>query len=282
MGENYDRKQIIEEQLRLADASIENANKQVAAGLYLEARVLEELFKQKSRLLEELKQLDKAAESPAPNEEIGIPSRLRIPRSYTMTEAAREQRRNASHSPARAEAMKGNKNPWKHGKFAQGYIDSFIRPCKSSCPDYPCDIVDQKGTKPGGMCLDQAAVIQGYRAIVDAMKEKPDRADFNDLAALTLSKTINMIHMLMDDIMRDGTMAKKEKHDKDGTVCGYEIVPHPSLFTLPKLLQGIGLTPSELMLTPQAVAKHKVETKKAKTLADIMSGFGSRRDHEES
>lgn len=206
---------------------------------------------------------DKGEGSP-PEEEVGIPERLRIKRQYSLTEKAIEQRRKAA---------KGSKvNHWKHGKFAKTFL-AKVRPCHRTCPYYPCEAVADGGTKPGGICLDKAAVISAYQAIVKAVEQK-DYKDFNDLAALTIAESIHTVHMLLEDIVRDGTMAKREKWDKDGNVMSYEIVPHPSLLALPKLIADLGLTPSEFLITPRSIARADEEEKGAQTIADIMAGIG--------
>ena len=88
------------------------------------------------------------------------------------------------------------KNAWKHGQFARDFILYRIKPCKSTCPHYPCDLVKDNATQPGGECLDKAAVIQFFSAICEAAKNK-QYDDFNELAALTIANQINILHTLM-------------------------------------------------------------------------------------
>jgi len=79
------------------------------------------------------------------SDEIGIPERLRFKRSYTLTESALEARRKNSKKSTGPKTEKGkaasSKNSWKHGLFAQGYIQNKVKPCKSTCPQYPCELV---------------------------------------------------------------------------------------------------------------------------------------------
>ena len=211
------------------------------------------------------------------DKDAGVPERLRFRRSYTLTERALEARRkNAQKStgPKTPEGKKASsKNAWKYGQFAQGYILNRVKPCKSTCPQYPCELVKDNSTQPGGECLDKAAVIQFFSAICEAVKNK-QYDDFNEVTSLTIANQIHILHTLMEDIQRDGTMLKKEKHDKDGKYLGYEVVPHPSMLSLIKLSDSLGLTANELMITPKALSKQADDDEGIKTLADLMSRIG--------
>jgi hypothetical protein len=140
--------------------------------------------------------------------------------------------------------------------------------------------VQDNTTQPGGECLDKAAVIQFYSAICEAVKNKK-YDDFNEVAALTIANQINVLHTLMEDIQRDGTILKKEKHDKDGVYLGYEVVPHPSLLSLIKLSDSLGITANEMMVTPKALSKQEDEDEGLKTIADLMSSIGKGMKKEE-
>ena len=67
----------------------------------------------------------------AEEEEVGIPHRLRVKCRYTMSAEALEQRRKVTRSPAKAEAMQGNRNAFRHGMYARSFI-AKMRPCKST------------------------------------------------------------------------------------------------------------------------------------------------------
>ena len=214
-------------------------------------------------------------------EEIGIPASLRVKRRYNMSPEALAQRKAAGNSPSKSESMKGNRNGWKHGRYADGFINK-IKPCKSTCPQYPCSLVSEGEVEPGDDCLDKVEVIKFFRAVHDAVKDK-NYDDFNELAALQIANTIKVIDMLIEDIIRDGTVLKREKHDaKDNLIVEY--VTHPSLLALPKLVADLGLNPAEFMITPRAIARDKNERDVGKTLAEMMSRAGrglKKKDHEE-
>ena len=227
------------------------------------------------RELEEKQGKDGLQTKPA-GEEVGIPERLKIKRKYTkgpdyMSDAAVEARRKGG----KARARKGTKPNWKHGKYSKSFVTGSIRPCKSTCTQYPCEIIKEGSTTPGDACLDKVAVIQSYRAIIKAIDNK-DYGDFHDLAALTISKSIEVLNMSLEDIIRDGTMVKSEKLDKDGCVIGHDVKPHPSLLVLPKLLADLGMTPQEVMITPRQIAKQGSEEDGIKTIADLMSQVGNK------
>jgi hypothetical protein len=279
------KKELIKKKLTLINISLQNAAAKLKEGKVIAAAAIDDLYTKRAQLTAELKRLEQgiidepatadSADEIDETQEVGIPIELRIKRHYTLSPDAMEQRRKAAQQPkpGNVEAQKGNKNAWKHGQFAEGYVTKFMKPCRKTCPDFPCEIVVEGGTKPGEECLDVAEVVKGYRAIKDAIDKKEFTA-FHDLNQLTLAKVYQTINMLLDDIVRDGTMAKKKKYDKHGAEIGFEVVPHPSLYALPKLLADLGLTPAEFLITPQSIAKSKTEKKKARTLADIFTSFG--------
>jgi hypothetical protein len=260
---------------------------------YYKARLIKRINKGEVGLIDELERLKKIEagelqpkpptgknekdEEDANDNEVGVPEKLRFKRSYTLTESALAARRENSKKSTGPKTEKGKKsssmNSWKHGLFARGYIMNKVKPCKSTCPQYPCELVQDNTTRPGGECLDKAAVIQFYSAICEAVTNKK-YDDFNQLAALTIANQINVLHTLMEDIQRDGTMLKKEKHDKDGHYLGYEVVPHPSLLSLIKLSDSLGITSNEMMITPKALTKQIDDDEGIKTIADLMSNIG--------
>lgn len=216
--------------------------------------------------LQQFIQGEDTQQSKASEGDPGIPEKLKIKRHYTMSEKAREQRRKAG---------KGSKvNAWKHGKTAKSFLHR-LKPCYKTCQHYPCEVVVQGGTKPGGVCLDKAAVISNYQTIIKAI-EKKEYGDFNELAALTIAESIHVLHLLMEDIQRDGTILKRYKYDKDGKEVGYEVVTHPSLLALPKMIADLGLTPNEMMITPKALLKKDEDDEGIKSIADLMSTIGKK------
>jgi hypothetical protein len=212
--------------------------------------------------------------APPELEEIGIPQRLLVKRHYTLTPAALEARR--KNAQARRPGSEGNKRNWKSGIFAKDFIEGRIKPCLSTCEFFEdCELVSGGSTKPGGVCLDKAAVIQTYSAIMDAIKHK-EYDDFNEVSGLMIAEIIHTCRTLTEDIMRDGGVVLREKYDKDGKLHTVEYVPHPNLMALPKIIADLGLTPREMNITPKAVKDGKDSEEQGKTLAGIMSDLNRR------
>jgi len=201
-------------------------------------------------------------------EDVGIPRGLRVKRKYTMSEAALRQRREAARQPK--PGMKGIRNNYKHGLYAKNFANK-IKPCKSTCQHYPCELVSDGHTRPGGDCLDKVELLQAFRAIHDAVRKK-ELAGFQEIAALQVSNNLRIIEMLQEDILRDGTIVRRETPTREGLKVEY--VPHPSLQVLPKLIADLGITPAELLITPRAMKKADADEEGAKTLAEMMAGIG--------
>lgn len=207
-------------------------------------------------------------------EELGIPESLRVKRHYTLSPEAIEQRRAAARR-ARPDAA-GNKNAWKHGKFAKEFIEGRIKPCLSTCRDFAdCELVNDGYTKPGGVCMDKAAVIAIHSALMEAIKNQKYE-DFNEISSLFIAETMHNAMSLMEDCMRDGGVVLREKFDKNGVLQSREYVPHPALLAIPKFVADLGLTPREMNITPKAVKDGKDSEEQGKTLAGIMSDLNRR------
>ncbi len=205
-------------------------------------------------------------------EEIGIPQRLLVKRHYTWSKEAQTAREKAAQ--ARRPGAEGNKNAWKHGKFAKDLIEGRIKPCLSTCPFFDdCELVSDGLTKPGGVCLDKAAVIATYSAIMDAIKHRKFD-DFNEVAGLTLAEIMHVTRMLLEDIMREGTTVKRERYDKNGVLQMVEYVSHPSLMALPKMIADTGLTPRELNITPKARKDDENAEETSETFGKILGRVG--------
>jgi len=209
-----------------------------------------------------------------PDESIGIPQNLRVKRHYTVTPAVIERnKKNAQQSrPGSAD----NKRNWKGGKFAKDFIEGRIKPCLSTCPDFAdCELVSEGYTKPGGVCLDKAAVIATYSAIMDAIKHQ-EYDDFNEVSGLMIAEAYHVVRSLMEDVMRDGGVCKRLKYDKNGVLQSEEFVPHPGLLAIPKLIADLGINPREMNITPKAMKDDKNTEEANKTAAGLMSDMARR------
>jgi len=291
----------LKSKLTLVSVSLSNAANQIKAGKVVTAAVIDDLTEQQHALQNQLKQLEEVtpdaappasptqpasqpgstplttgseAGAPSQEEEIGIPQALRVKRHYTVTPAVIErQKANAQQSrPGSAD----NKRNWKGGKFAKDFIQGRIKPCLSTCELFAeCELVSEGVTKPGGICLDKAAVIATYSAIMDAIKHK-EYDDFNEVSGLMIAEAYHVVRSLLEDVMRDGGVCKRLKYDKNGVLQSEEFVPHPGLLAIPKLIADLGINPREMNITPKAIKDDKNTEEANKTAAGLMSDMARR------
>ncbi|MEW6115651.1 MAG: hypothetical protein AB1553_01965 [Nitrospirota bacterium] len=272
----------LKKKLTLIRVSISNAVRHLNEGRVVPASTIDDLYTQETQILKQIERLEKEEDTPPPpsessgeagaeEEEYGIPKELRIMRRpYTMTEEARQQRQNAAKSPAKADAMKGNRNAWKHGQYAEGLVRSVFPPCKTTCRHFKkCEHVANGETEPGEICLDNAQLIKNLQAVEKAMRDG-QLGDLKDLAAVQIAGGIEVIQRLIADILTDGTLVKSLIFGKDGQQLGYKVMNHPSLLPLWKGMEVLGITPTNFMITPQIVKKFDTEEKVANTLGAAM------------
>ena len=218
---------------------------------------------------------DTSEEIPVPegDEEVGIPENMRIKRKYTLSEAALAQRRAAANAPH--PGLNGNRNAWKHGEYAKTML-TRIKPCLSTCSKYPCSLVESGATDAGGDCLDAAELLGIIRAVHKVMADPKASEDFLEISAANIGNSMRILAMLQEDILRDGTMVKSRKFDKNGVCFQEEIKPHPSLYTIPKMIADLGMTPDQFMITPKAQAKNQNETEAVKSISDMLMAAGAK------
>ncbi len=214
-----------------------------------------------------------------PPDDDAIFERLRVKkRPYTLSEKAITARQNnAQHStgPVTPEGKAASSmNAWKHGLHARKRILALGKPCRSTCPQYPCSLVDDGATQPGANCLDKEYMLHTVNALSKAMADG-DLTDLKQVVTLQLGGTLQVIDELQASILEYGVYMKSEKIGKDGSVTGYEIKPNPSLLPLSNLLKAAGVTMPDFMITPAAVEKKKSDDQTRETLADIFMGAGA-------
>lgn len=276
----------LRDELGLNALSLKNALNKVQGGGVVQPQTIKDLKARIKELEAQIERVEKGEEEPkavptnlppdsssVAEDEYGIPAHLRVKRPYTLSAAAIEARRRAAQSPAHSDAMKGNKNAWKHGQFAQGMLRRLFRPCLSTCSQYPCSLVSEGETEPGEMCLDKIDVARNIQAIQKAMNG--DMTDFKDLVTARMASMMDIIAELQEDISRDGTMIKSEKWGKDGQKLGYEIKQHPSFLALQELGKLMNLSPADHLLTAKEIARHDTDKKTADTLATMMGRAGA-------
>jgi len=301
MAESKEKKiKFVKSQLTLVSVSLSNAASQIKAGKTVNAGTIVDLSTTKKNLEDELEKLQAPDPEPAPALDVNSalrtphseleddpeegaepdPEKRRIiekfsirPRIYHLSQAAIEQRRKATKSPKKSEAMMGNTNAWKTGEHARSFVTRVFRPCLSSCPQDPCELIAEGETALGSICLDKKEFVKGLMAVQTALRTG-ELKDLKELMALRIAGNIDILGMLQQDIMENGVKCLSEKIDKDGNVIGNEMKPNPSLLALPKMTEVTGATPESTMISPREIARNKVEKKKAKTMADIWSNLG--------
>jgi hypothetical protein len=227
--------------------------------------------------LRELHDLEKLLEKDTPPE-IREGEPIRVKRSYTMTEAARAQRMAASARSTGPTSPEGkaicSKNNWKHGKYAQSRILGMGKPCRSTCTDYPCSLVEEGKCQPGSDCLDKEHLLEACLAIERALKEQ-DYGDFNSLMVMEMGESLQVIRELRGAILEHGTVVETARVDKNGTVIGYDLKPHPALLALPNLMKNMGISFTDFMMTPAAQERKKTDDSAITTIADIFKSAGN-------
>ena len=227
------------------------------------------------QLREEIERLESGEDVDTPDP---VMERLRVKRSYTMTPAALAQRHNASqHStgPITPEGKAASSmNGWKHGQYAKKRLLSLGKPCRTTCLQYPCSLIDDGATQPGQQCLDKEYMLHTINALSKALTDG-DLSDLKNIITLQLGSTLQVIDELQASILEYGAYMKSEKIGKDGEVIGYEIKPNPSLLPLSNLLKAAGVTLPDFMVTPAAIERSKTDKETAATIADIFKSAGS-------
>jgi hypothetical protein len=297
----------LKQKLALVTISLINAKNKLNEGHVVNAAVIEELSDSKHLLEEQIKKLedtplDPSGSGAAPASDSEVNSALRgqhsaLPpdssdpeegeeedpakramlrklsvrtRAYNMSAAALRQRQAAAKSPEKAKAMIGNANAYKTGAFARNRIRQFFRPCKSTCPQFPCELIADGETEPGSVCLDKKNLVQSIQAVMKAMNNG-DMTDLRELVAVQIGHGMEVLQNLADDINTYGVKHLSEKIDKEGNVIGQELKLNPSLLPYAKLLEVLNTTPQHYNLTDQAREKTKSDKEIVETLADRMS-----------
>lgn len=144
-----------------------------------------------------------AADDPEESEIDPVLKRMQVKRPrrhYTMSPAALEQRRAAAaHStgPVTEEGKaNSSKNGWKHGRHARSRVLGIGKPCRTTCRQYPCALVDDGATQPGGDCLDKAYFLDCINTVSTALKSG-DITDLKDHVSLQLAGSLSVIEASM-------------------------------------------------------------------------------------
>jgi hypothetical protein len=287
----------LKKRLTLVTTSLWNAISQIKAGKIVSASMIDDLTTSQQALQDEIRKFESMPDIPPeppltpasppegrgdvePDPESGEeedPKKRALltkfavrTRIYNMSQAALKQRQEATRSPAKAKAMIGNANAYKTGEHARNRIRQFFRPCKSTCPQYPCELINDGETAPGSACLDKKNLVMSIQAVMKAMNNgKMD--DLRELMAVQIGHGMEVLQNLADDINTYGVKHLSEKIDKEGNVIGQELKLNPALLPYSKLMEVLNATPKDFMLTDQAREKQKDDKEAVETVVDRMS-----------
>lgn len=210
-------------------------------------------------------------EATTPGFEISNANLVSRKRKYTMSPAALQQRKDAAKN---AGAPEGNRNSWLHGRFSDR-LDWFLKPCQSTCKDYPCDHVTSGLCKLGDNCLDAANIVSLFDALSQAAlaKDEEDRHAFLSETVFAMAKNYHILSLIQDSIIDDGVNVIEYDYDKEGNIIGQNLKLHPSLLALPKLAAQLNVRPEDMMMTPKEITKQATEEQGVSNLKDLLSNI---------
>jgi hypothetical protein len=168
------------------------------------------------------------------------------PRSYTMSEKARAQRRGAA---------------WKHGGRAQTALRRAIPPCKTgTCPaQFPCSLraeLDSLGKTlevcPVALTVDPAR----REAYLKALREG-DLSGLEEVTATALAAMSGLHASELEKLMEEGLSVEQDFFGKEGEVIGSTFKVNPRADPLLKISEQLGLTASAQAITPKARGEKK-------------------------
>ena len=173
-----------------------------------------------------------------------------------------------------------SRNAIKLGIHSQDMMN-LIRPCYSTCPEYPCALVKDGATKPGYHCLERHRFTDSLDAIHDAMTGGGNKA-FDNLMTVELAANLEVIDTLRDHIMNSPlvlsikTTKVTDKSDNVIETEQRELKANPALAPYQKLLGDMGISFKEGMITRREIARNKVETKVAESMVDKVMRLAGR------
>ena len=228
--------------------------------------------------------------TPPPNPE--------APGKKPLSEAQLRQRREAAQHSTGPKTEEGkarvSRNGWKHGltsavhklHFDNG-LNSLLgvvgKPCLSTCPKYPCPLVQDEITRPGGSCLDKQVYVQAFASIIDAI-EGGSMDGMHGLMASEMASTVQMLHDLRATIADQGLVIGIPMIDSEGNVVtrqdGSEVMgkylPNPGVALIAKLQEILGISLPEALVTPKSQAQAKTDKETTDAVQTLMGGIFQR------
>lgn len=215
-------------------------------------------------------------------------------RGKELTEKELQQRRDAAQLSTGPKTDEGkaasSRNNWKHGLYSaitrapewQRLGLSMIgRPCKSTCSQYPCSLVDEGVTQPGMDCMDKQIYVEAFDSIMATMNSG-DPQYAHAMLASQVAQALEVLSQLRKEISENGVViinpytTKDGKLIKDGDRIVGKAVSNPALPHFAKLLDVLGVSLPELMVTPRAILSAKDDDDDSDSLDDLMSSLGEK------
>lgn len=228
-----------------------------------------------------------------------------------LSEAELAQRRAASVRGAaaatgpRTEEGKAisSRNAWKHGArsdawqrmTAAGQMPTRMmlgKPCRTTCAwhpdnpqrtDHPCSHVVRGETKAGEDCLDRHVYADAFERIIASLQDGTSDS-MHGLLAHQAAEAIELLQLLKQDIAENGItvsipMVTKEGelvYDNKGNPIPGKVFASPSLAHYTRLLEVLGINLPELLSTPRARAREKVEESATDAVQTLIGGIFGR------
>lgn len=215
-----------------------------------------------------------------------------------LSERELAQRREAAKKSTGPRTVEGkaasSRNAWKHGldsavhkaHFENGLaplLHATGKPCRTTCPKYPCALVDAGDTQAGGNCLDKQTYVQAFGAIIDAVSSR-SMDGVHGLMAAEVASTLQMLHELKASVTELGPMIGIPMLTSEGEVVtradGTEVmgkyVANPGWPLVLKTLEVLGISLPELLATPQSQARAKVEGEKVDAMQTALGSIFQR------
>lgn len=294
----------LKRQLALVSVSLKNAQSKLNDGSVISPSVIDDLLTRHDDLQKQIALLESGEELTPDTDKSSVSDKsfssedapdaaikpFRITRRpYTMSPEALAQRRDnakKANEKMRTEGLatgpkseegkkRSSRNSHKHGLYAQTFFNSYRRPCKSTCPQYPCSLVSDGKTEPGEDCLDKQHVYEVWNALMDAVFDN-NYDGFNALASFETATNIEILRKLKESILEDGVTLTSDKIDKDGNVIGKKLELHPALLAFNKMVEVLNMTPKDLMITPKALVDTDREKKDEESITDFITNIGNK------
>lgn len=207
-----------------------------------------------------------------------------------LSEAQLRQRREAAAKSTGPRTPEGkaasSRNAWKTGEHSAAAhlirdnwaVAAFAKPCRTTCPQHPCSLVDDGSTAPGGNCLDKTVYLQAFDRLLDSLQN--GTADsMHEVLAAEAAGALELLRNLREEIAAHGLTREIPAFDKDGNPllidgkpAPAKIIGNPAIGPYIALLDRLGLNLPELLATPRAVKKIDAGEEVRDAFAELMGG----------